>query len=94
LEAELNRSYDRVDRQQQMLFLKRSKMYPYLVDLKRVELGLQANSQSELVFSLNTLLLYSMNTHVQFKFEQYPSVLWALSTRVRKMVPCRSAVDL
>jgi hypothetical protein len=46
------------------------------------------------VFSLNTLLLYSMNTHVQFKFEQYPTILDALATCVRKMLPCKSAVHL
>lgn len=94
LEVELNRTYERVDRQLQMLFLKRSKMYPYLVDLKRIELGLQSGTQAELVFSLNTLLLYSVNTHVQFKFEQYPTILEALSVRARKLVPCQSAFAL
>jgi hypothetical protein len=69
-------------------------MYPYLSDLKRVELGLISGISTEVVFSLNTLLLYSMNTHIPFKFEQYPNILDALTSYLRRIVPYKSAMEL
>jgi hypothetical protein len=69
-------------------------MYPYLCDLKRIELGLISGIPTEVAFSLNTLLLYSMNTHIPFKFEQYPNILDALTGYLRRIVPYKSAVEL
>ena len=43
-------------------------MYPYLSDLKRIDLGLISEIHSENVFALNTLLLYSLNSHTPFKY--------------------------
>ena len=56
-------------------------------EVKRLILGFQSRLPTEINFSLNTLLLYSVNTEAPFLFMQYPSVIESIYSFIRSLLP-------
>ena len=50
-------------------------MFPTTGDMKRIMLSFESRIDSEITFSLNSLLLYSSNQISPLLFEQYPQLL-------------------
>lgn len=50
-------------------------------------MGFQSNLKEEIIFSINTLLLFSVNTEAPFLFSQYPYVLESIHTYIAKNYP-------
>jgi hypothetical protein len=46
-----------------------------MAEVKHVIMGFHSNLREEIIFSINTLLLFSVNTEAPFLFNQYPYVL-------------------
>lgn len=62
LKTELSNYYEKCDPNQMVNYIKRTKMYPSMPEVKRMILGFQSRLKEEVTFSINTLLLYSVNT--------------------------------
>lgn len=90
LANELKKYYEKGDKSQMVNYIKRSKMYPSMPEVKRMILGFQSRLPQELNFSLNTLMLYSVNTEAPFLFMQYPFVIESVHSFVRSLCPVRN----
>ncbi len=75
LSNELKKYYDKADYNSSVTFLKRTKMYPVMSEVKHLIMALHSNLKEETIFAINTLLLFSVNTEAPFLFNQYPFVL-------------------
>ena len=62
-------------------------MYPSMPEVKRMILGFQSSLVEEINFSINTLLLYSVNTEAPFLFMQYPYVIEAITQFIKSLYP-------
>jgi hypothetical protein len=50
-------------------------------------MGFQSNIREEIIYSINTLLLFSVNTEAPFLFSQYPFVLESIHSYLAKNYP-------
>lgn len=89
LATELNKHYEKADKSLIVNYIKRTKMYPSMPEVKRLILGLQSRLPEETNFALNTLMLYSVNTEAPFLFMQYPNVIESIYDFVRNLYPIR-----
>lgn len=87
LTTELNKYYEKSEPNQQINYIKRTKMYPSMPEVKRMILGFQSSLIEEVNFSINTLLLYSVNTEAPFLFMQYPYVIEAITQFIKSLYP-------
>jgi hypothetical protein len=69
-------------------------MYPLLSEVKRIILGLSSRIKSEVTYSLNVLLLYSVNTHTPFNFEQFPNVIDVIASYGNYIYPPKNVIQL
>lgn len=75
LATELGKYYEKADKSVTVNYMKRTKMYPSMPEVKRLILGFQSRLPEEINFAINTLMLYSVNTEAPFLFMQYPNVI-------------------
>lgn len=87
LSAELKKYYEKADQNSTVIYLKRTKLYPVMAEVKHLIMGFQSNLKEEIIFSINTLLLFSVNTEAPFLFSQYPYVLESIHTYIAKNYP-------
>lgn len=64
-----------MDPNQHVNFIKRTKMYPVMSEVKHMILAFQSPQVNEITYGINMFLLFSMNTEAPFLFSQYPNVL-------------------
>ncbi len=62
LAAELKKYYEKTDQSVSISYLKRTKLYPVMAEVKHLIMGFQSNIREEIIYSINTLLLFSVNT--------------------------------
>ena len=65
-----------------------------MAEVKHLIMGFQSNLREEIVFSVNTLLLFSVNTEAPFLFNQYPYVLEAIHSYLTKNYPPKDIFTL
>ena len=94
LSAELKKYYDKVDPNSPIYYLKRTKLYPVMPEIKHMIMGFQSNLKEEIIFSINTLLLFSVNTEAPFLFNQYPFVLESIQSYLSKNYPPKDLFTL
>jgi len=71
-----------------MFYLHKNKLLITKAESKKIVLGLDAfMSRKEVIYSLNMLLLYSVNSHHPFLFENYEKIFTALSNFVQRTYP-------
>lgn len=87
LSSELKKYYDKFDQNSTIAYLKRTKLYPVMAEVKHIIMGFESNLKEEITFSINTLLLFSVNTEAPFLFSQYPYVLEAIHNFVGRNYP-------
>jgi hypothetical protein len=87
LSAELKKYYEKSDQNANVNFIKRTKLYPVMPEVKHLILALQSNLREEAVYAINTLLLFSVNTEAPFLFSQYPFVIEAFHSYFAKNYP-------
>lgn len=80
LSNELKKYYEKNDQNQPVSYIKRTKLYPVMPEVKHLIMALQSNLKEEAIYALNTLLLFSVNTEAPFLFSQYPFVIEAIHT--------------
>lgn len=66
---ELEKHFEKEEKEQQLYYLKKAKMEPTVQELKRIQIGLPSLIPSEIIYSLNMLLLYSTNTNNNLLFD-------------------------
>jgi hypothetical protein len=94
LTLELNKYYEKCDESQMVHYIKRTKMYPSMPEVKRMILGFQSRVKEEVNFAINTLMLYSVNTEAPFLFMQYPNVIESIYNFVKWINPPKNREDL
>ena len=62
LAAELKKYYEKSDPNQYVNFIKRTKMYPVMSEVKHMILAFGSPVTNEITYALNMFLLFSMNT--------------------------------
>ena len=62
LSNELKKYYDKADQNSTINYIKRTKLYPVMAEVKHLIMGFQSNIREEIIFAVNTLLLFSVNT--------------------------------
>lgn len=75
LASQLRKYYEKNDPNQHISFIKRTKMYPVMSEVKHMILALQSPEPNEIIYGINMFVLFSMNTEAPFLFSQYPNVL-------------------
>lgn len=64
-------------------------------EIKKIVLGLDPyTSRRDVVYSLNMLILYSVNTHHPFLFENHEKIFTALSNYTQALYPPKNDQDL
>lgn len=71
----LQEKYQGVDKNQEVFYSRKNKLYPMVSEIKRILLAFESHLQEEVMFSINSLLLFSSNSNVSFMLEQYPALL-------------------
>ena len=94
LSAELKKYYEKADHNANVHYIKRTKLYPVMAEVKRLIMGFHSNLREEVIFSINTLLLFSVNTEAPFLFNQYPYVLEAIHSFISKNYPPKDICTL
>ena len=62
LSAELRKYYDKSDPNQHVNFIKRTKIYPVMAEVKHLIMAFQSLKREECIHAINMLLLFSVNT--------------------------------
>ena len=75
LPNEIKRYYEKHDQSQTINYIKRTKLYPVMPEVKHLIMAFQSNIKEEIIYGVNTLLLFSVNTEAPFLFSQYPYVI-------------------
>lgn len=94
LSAELKKYYDKADQSSTITYIKRTKLYPVMAEVKHLIMGFHSNLKDEITFSINTLLIFSVNTEAPFLFSQYPFVLEAIHNYIAKNYPPKDIFTL
>lgn len=71
----LQEKYQGFERNQEVFYTKKNKLYPMVSEIKRILLAFESHLQEEIMFAINSLLLFSSNPNVSFMLEQYPALL-------------------
>ena len=75
LSQALQEKYQGADKNQEVFYTRKNKLYPMVSEIKRILLAFESHLQEEIMFSINSLLLFSSNPNVSFMLEQYPALL-------------------
>jgi hypothetical protein len=94
LSAELRKYYEKADNNSHIAYMKRTKLYPVMAEVKHLIMGFQSNLREEIIFATNTLLLFSVNTEAPFLFNQYPNVLEAIHLYFERNYPPKDLFTL
>lgn len=87
LSSELRKYYEKSDQSAVVSYIKRTKLYPVMPEVKHLIMALQSNLREEVIYAINTLLLFSVNTEAPFLFSQYPFVIESLHSYFSKNYP-------
>ena len=71
----LQEKYQGLDKNQEIFYTRKNKIYPMVSEIKRILLAFESHLQEEIMFAINSLLLFSSNPNVSFMLEQYPALL-------------------
>ena len=71
-----------------MFYLKKAKLTITKAEIKKIILGLDIfMARKDIIYSLNMLVLYSVNAHHPFLFENYEKIFSALSNYTNSLYP-------
>jgi hypothetical protein len=87
LSSELRKYYEKSEQTASVSYIKRTKLYPVMPEVKHLIMALQSNLREETIYAINTLLLFSVNTEAPFLFSQYPFVIEAVHSYFAKNYP-------
>ncbi|KAM3143229.1 hypothetical protein pb186bvf_004561 [Paramecium bursaria] len=93
LQTLLTNQYAKQDKQEQIYFIKKSKIQAQPSEVKRIMLAFESKIDDELTFAINSLLLFSCNYNVlnvilksSFLIEQYPQLLETITNYIEETV--------
>ena len=95
LVGEIGRTLEEEEQRGRQFFLRKSRLGVSKAETKRVMVGLDAlMPRRDVVYSLNTLMLYSVNNHHPFLFENHEKIFAALASYTHSIYPARHPQDL
>ena len=71
----LQEKFQGIEKTQEIFYTRKNKLYPMVSEIKRILLAFESHLQEEIMFAINSLLLFSSNPNVSFMMEQYPALL-------------------
>ena len=94
LQTELRKYYEKSDQSQTINYIKRTKLYPVMPEVKHLIMAFHSNIREEVIYAVNTLLLFSVNTEAPFLFSQYPFVIESVHSYFHKNYPPKDLFTL
>lgn len=94
LSTELRKYYEKNDQNQTINYIKRTKLYPVMPEVKHLIMAFHSNIREEIIYAVNTLLLFSVNTEAPFLFSQYPFVIESVHSYFHKNYPPKDLFTL
>lgn len=94
LQGEISRTLEEDEQKKKLFYLKKSRLGTGKAETKRIILGLEPfMGRRDIVYSLNMLMLYSVNNHHPFLFENHEKIFTALSSFAQSLYPPRFPQD-
>lgn len=95
LQNEISRTLEEEEQTKKLFYLKKNKLNTSKAEIKKIVLGLDPfMSRRDVVYSLNMLVLYSVNTHHPFLFENHEKIFTALSNYATTLYPPKTDQEL
>lgn len=95
LQNEISRTLQEQEQTKKLFYLKKNKLNTSKAEIKKIVLGLDPfMSRKDVIYSLNMLILYSVNTHHPFLFENHEKIFTALSNYTQTLYPPKNDQDL
>ncbi|KRX08359.1 Armadillo-type fold [Pseudocohnilembus persalinus] len=93
----LMKYYQKFNKKEPIHYTKKIKMYPKKSDIKRITIAFESRLQDEVVYALNSLLLYSVNVYDPLTLDNAPQLLENLTKYIEdnlKNLPSLSNLHL
>ena len=85
---DIAKNLEEEEQTKKLFFLKKSKLSTTKAEIKKIVLGLDVYAaRKDVIYSLNLLTLFSVNSHHPFLFENYEKIFLALSNYTHNIYP-------
>lgn len=92
---EIVKNLEEEEQTSKLFYLKKTKLTITKAEIKKITLGLDIfAARKDVVYSLNLLTLFSVNSHHPFLFENYEKIFSALSNYTHSIYPPRGEREL